>query len=374
VTRRPWLDSQPVIKNYICNNLHLQGFFCKSSAFIRHTSGGFISAGLLKNRLRGRKISKNPKVDASGRNSLAAHFPGYDTISNAGIREATTLEAVKNSLRGGKMSARYLRLFKMASLVTAFLFLTTVFAEPNQTPADANKSETAEGKKSSRPMHTHPAFAERVKEREEMVATQIQARDVKDANVLAVMRVVPRHAFVPENVQRYAYGDHPLPIGFDQTISQPYIVAFMTEALELKPDSKVLEIGTGSGYQAAVCAEIAAEVYTIEIVEGLAKSAEEKLKELGYPNVFVRAGDGYFGWPEKAPFDAIIGTAAAERIPPPLIEQLKPGGRMILPYETNFGFQHLVLVTKDERGNISKRKVMPVMFVPMTGEVTKPEK
>jgi protein-L-isoaspartate(D-aspartate) O-methyltransferase len=193
-------------------------------------------------------------------------------------------------------------------------------------------------------------------------------------NVLKAMRIVPRHAFIPENVQMAAYGDYPLPIGFEQTISQPYIVAFMTEALALKPDSRVLEIGTGSGYQAAVCAEIAAEVYTIEIVEGLAKRAEEKLKELGYPNAFVKAGDGYFGWPEKAPFDAIIGTAAAERIPPPLIEQLKPGGRMILPYETNAGFQYLVLITKDEKGKISKKNVMPVRFVPMTGEVTKPEK
>jgi protein-L-isoaspartate(D-aspartate) O-methyltransferase len=245
--------------------------------------------------------------------------------------------------------------------------------------ADANaeserKQKSSEEKKPSRPAHTHSAFTQRTKEREGMVTAQIQARDIEDLNVLAAMRIVPRHAFVPENVQKAAYGDYPLPIGFDQTISQPYIVAFMTEALGLKPDSKVLEIGTGSGYQAAVCAEIAAEVYTIEIVEGLAKSAEEKLKELGYPNVFVRAGDGYFGWPEKAPFDAIIGTAAAERIPPPLIEQLRPGGRMILPYETKSGFQYLVLVTKDDKGNISKRNVMPVMFVPMTGEVTKPEK
>ncbi len=272
------------------------------------------------------------------------------------------------------MSAKYMRLFKMSSLLIVFLFLTTLFAEPNQGPADANKSKAAEEKKISRPEHKHPAFAERKKEREEMVAEQIEARDIKDTNVLKAMRIVPRHAFIPENVQKQAYGDYPLPIGFDQTISQPYIVAFMTESLGLEPNSKVLEIGTGSGYQAAVCAEIAAEVYTIEIVEGLAKRAEEKLKELGYPNVFVKAGDGYFGWPEKAPFDAIIGTAAAERIPPPLIEQLKPGGRMILPYETNLGFQHLVLVTKDGKGNISKRKVMPVMFVPMTGEVTKSEK
>jgi methylase of polypeptide subunit release factors len=172
--------------------------------------------------------------------------------------------------------------------------------DANQAPADANaeserKQKASEEKKAPRPEHTHPAFAQRVKEREEMVATQIQARDVDDPNVLKAMRIVPRHAFVGAREQGLAYADHPLPIGYDQTISQPYIVAFMTQALELKPDSKVLEIGTGSGYQAAVCAEIAAEVYTIEIVEGLAKSAKELLKELGYPNVFVKAGDGYFG-------------------------------------------------------------------------------
>ncbi|MFZ0035204.1 MAG: protein-L-isoaspartate(D-aspartate) O-methyltransferase [Sedimentisphaerales bacterium] len=281
------------------------------------------------------------------------------------------------------MNTKYLGLFKKRlytalPLVTIFIFITTVFAEPNQLPADANakserKQEVAEEKKAERPEHRHPAFAERIKEREEMVATQIQARDVNDPNVLKAMRIVPRHAFVPDNEQQYAYNDQPLPIGFGQTISQPYIVAFMTQALALKPDSKVLEIGTGSGYQAAVCAEIAAEVYTIEIVEGLAKSAKECLKELGYPNVFVRAGDGYFGWKENAPYDAIIGTAAAGKIPLPLLEQLKPDGRMILPVEDHSGFQYLVLVTKDQKGNLSRRNVMPVRFVPMTGEVTKPE-
>jgi protein-L-isoaspartate(D-aspartate) O-methyltransferase len=202
-----------------------------------------------------------------------------------------------------------------------------------------------------------------------MVSKQIEAEDINDANVLRAMRIVPRHFFVPGDKQEYAYIDLPLPIGQGQTISQPYIVGFMTEALELKPDSKVLEIGTGSGYQAAVCAEIAGEVYTIEIIEGLAESAEAKLKELGYKNVFVKCGDGYFGWAQAGPFDAIIGTAAAEKIPPPLIEQLKPTGRMILPYETEAGFQNLVLVTKDPNGAIHKENVLPVRFVPMTGKV-----
>jgi protein-L-isoaspartate(D-aspartate) O-methyltransferase len=225
----------------------------------------------------------------------------------------------------------------------------------------------------------HPAFAERADEREEMVITQIQKpadirAPVRDPNVLAAMRIVPRHAFVPFSEQPYAYGDFPRPIGYNQTISQPYIVAFMTEALQLKPNSRVLEIGTGSGYQAAVCAEIAEKVYTIEIVEGLAKRAKKDLEELGYKNVFVRFGDGFFGWKEEAPFDAIIGTAAAGRIPEPLLEQLKPGGRMILPYGSPRGFQYLVVITKDRDGKISKQSVMPVTFVPMTGEVMKPEK
>ena len=244
-------------------------------------------------------------------------------------------------------------------------------AEPNlppeQEPEDPNE------KKPLHPIHKHPAFAERVEERARMVSRQIEARAVKDPNVLKAMRVVPRHAFIRSREQRYAYADYPLPIGYDQTISQPYIVAFMTEALKLDPNSVVFEVGTGSGYQAAVCAEICKEVYTIEIVEELAKSAKTRLKELGYPNVFTKAGDAFFGWPEHAPFDAIIGTAAAGRIPEPLIEQLKIGGRMILPYGSPYGFQYLVLITKDKDGNLQSKNVMPVRFVPMTGEVQKPE-
>jgi len=243
-------------------------------------------------------------------------------------------------------------------------------ADANKKPDDANQQGDKEYGKLPRPDHNHPAFAERVDERKRMVDRQIRARDVKDPNVLKAMQIVPRHAFVPAGWQWAAYTDRPLSIGEGQTISQPYIVAFMTEALNLKPDSKVLEIGTGSGYQAAVCAEIAREVYTIEIVEGLAKSAKERLKKLGYKNVFVKAGDGFFGWPDKAPFDAIIGTAAAKRIPEPLLEQLKPGGRMIIPTGRAWG-QYLELITKDKKGKIRKSRVMPVRFVPMTGEVQK---
>ncbi len=222
----------------------------------------------------------------------------------------------------------------------------------------------------NRSRHSHPAFQERVSERWQMVLRQIELREVRDPNVLQAMRVVPRHAFVPAAQRAYAYEDRPLYIGYGQTISQPYIVAFMTEALRLDPNSTVLEIGTGSGYQAAVCAEIAREVHTIEIVEPLALSAAEVLTQLGYRNVHVKAGDGYFGWPEKGPFDAIIGTAAAGEVPPPLIEQLKTGGRMILPVEDKYGLQRLVLLTKDEQGGLHKKDVLPVRFVPMTGVST----
>jgi protein-L-isoaspartate(D-aspartate) O-methyltransferase len=262
------------------------------------------------------------------------------------------------------------RLFRFAFLLCIVVSMAISMSEIGVILA-AEKKQDPNEVKILPPDHNHPAFTERIEERAKMVRQQIQARDVKDPNVLAAMRVVPRHAFVRAGEQRTAYGDWPLPIGHGQTISQPYIVAFMTEALKLDPNDKVLEIGTGSGYQAAVCAEIAKEVYTIEIVEPLAKSAAAKLKELGYHNVFVQAGDGFFGWPKKAPFDAIIGTAAAGRIPQPLIDQLKPGGRMILPVEGRLGFQYLVLITKDEKGYLHKRNVMPVRFVPMTGEVEK---
>ena len=234
-------------------------------------------------------------------------------------------------------------------------------ADANQVPADAN----------ARPDHNHPAFAERIEEREKMVAQQIQGfgRDIRDPNVLASLRTVPRHAFVGPGDLRRAYADQPLPIGLGQTISQPYIVAYMTEALKLGADYKVLEIGTGSGYQAAVCAEIVREVYTIEIIEKLAESAKERLRKLGYGNVSVKAADGYFGWAEYGPFDTIIVTCAAGFVPPPLIEQLKPDGRMILPLGSPFGAQTLVLVTKDDKGRVRSRSLLPVRFVPMLGRI-----
>ena len=203
-------------------------------------------------------------------------------------------------------------------------------------------------------------------ERECMVHEQIEARGVTNAAVLGAMRAVPRHEFVPEQYRDAAYADHPLPIGHEQTISQPYIVALMTELLQLKPGAKVLEVGTGSGYQAAILAEVGAEVYTIEIVEPLAKSAAERLKRLGYTKVQVKFGDGYVGWKEHASFDGIIVTAAAEPVPPPLIEQLKPGGRLVIPVGQPFAPQMLVVIEKDATGKITMRDITPVVFVPLT--------
>ena len=204
--------------------------------------------------------------------------------------------------------------------------------------------------------------------REWMVKTQIESRGVKDPLVLKAMRQVPRHLFVPKTYQEEAYADEPLPIGEGQTISQPYIVALMTELLGLKGEEKVLEIGTGSGYQAAILAEIAKEVYSIEIICLLAEKAESTLKELGYKNITVKCGDGYQGWKEHSLFDGIIVTAAPDHIPQPLVDQLKIGGRLVIPVGELF--QELILVTKTEKG-IKKENVIPVRFVPMTGEAEK---
>ena len=189
---------------------------------------------------------------------------------------------------------------------------------------------------------------------------------VKDSAVLRAMRTVPRHLFVPDDLVEVAYEDQPLPIGHGQTISQPFIVASMTEILEVGSEDRVLEIGTGSGYQAAVLAEIVATVLTIEIVEPLAESARERLKRLGYENVTVRGGDGYFGWKEEAPFDGIIVTAAASHIPPPLLDQLRLGARMVIPVGPPFQVQTLMLVEKGMDGKIVQRSLMPVRFVPFT--------
>lgn len=204
--------------------------------------------------------------------------------------------------------------------------------------------------------------------RERMVQEQLVRRGIADERVLGALGRVPRHRFLPERVRDEAYGDHPVSIGEGQTISQPYIVAEMT-ALALSatpPLRRVLDVGTGSGYQAAVLAELAREVYTIEIVRPLYERAEKTLRELNYRNVQVRFGDGYRGWPEEQPFDAIMVTAAPDHVPPALVEQLAPGGRMVVPVGTYM--QALKIITKDEKGRVTERDTMPVLFVPMTGE------
>jgi protein-L-isoaspartate(D-aspartate) O-methyltransferase len=192
-------------------------------------------------------------------------------------------------------------------------------------------------------------------------------REQLDSRLLGVLQQVPRHRFVPSAHLDQAYANRPLPIGHGQTISQPYIVALMTDLLALRPGDRVLEIGTGSGYQAAVLAELAREVYSIEIVEPLAMRARKALAETGHGGVALRIGDGYYGWPEAAPFDAIVVTAAASHVPPPLVKQLKPGGRMIIPVGTAFLTQHLMLVEKQADGTLLNRQILPVRFVPLTG-------
>lgn len=203
------------------------------------------------------------------------------------------------------------------------------------------------------------------RQREGMVRDTIEARGVRSPNVLRVMRSVPRHLFIPESRRQAAYEDHPVPIGHGATISQPYIVALMTELLEPAPTHKVLEIGTGSGYQAAVLAKLTRHVYSIEIVPELAKSAATTLKSLGYTNVTVRHGDGYKGWPEEAPFDLIIVTAAPPEIPKTLIDQLKPGGKLVAPVGSSVFGQELVVAEKSGEGKVRTRPVIPVAFVPM---------
>jgi protein-L-isoaspartate(D-aspartate) O-methyltransferase len=206
-----------------------------------------------------------------------------------------------------------------------------------------------------------------MEDRMEMVERQIRSRGISDQQVLDVLERVPRHEFVPDEYKSQAYADHPLPIGHGQTISQPYIVALMTELLQLESSDRVLEIGTGSGYQAAILAELVEEVYTIEIIEALAAQARERLESLGFDNVRVLHADGYYGWQEHAPFDAIIVTAAPDHIPQPLVQQLADGGKMVIPVGPPGGYQTLWEITK-KGDDVTKRNVTGVLFVPLTGE------
>ena len=244
---------------------------------------------------------------------------------------------------------------------------TTIEADAVTEPAPARAAATSSAPAISR--LTRPRTKERAYERHRMVRHHIEARGVRDPTVLEAIRNVPRHWFVPPKYQSAAYVDRPLPIGHDQTISQPYIVALMTELLGLKPGEKVLEIGTGSGYQAAVLSELTDEVYTIEIVEPLAERTMKLFNEKGYHAVRARIGDGYRGWPAAAPFDAIIVTCAPDDVPKPLVEQLAIGGRMCIPVgSSGWAGQELVLLTKEKDGTLKRKSIIPVRFVPMTGE------
>lgn len=230
------------------------------------------------------------------------------------------------------------------------------------------------GQKTMENVPEHPAFSERINEREQMVERDIAHypyQPVKDPGVLDAMRRVPRHVFVPEDFRDQAYQNTPLLIGYNQTISQPYMVAYMTELLDIQTEHKVLEIGTGSGYQAAILGELCDHVYSIEIVEALGLKAENLLQELGYGQIEVRIGDGYEGWPEKAPFDRIIVTCAPEDIPQPIVDQLSPGGHIVIPVGEENQTQYLVFVSKNKKGEISRKYGHPVRFVPMTGKSRK---
>lgn len=254
-----------------------------------------------------------------------------------------------------------IRIFFIFILFSALLFPAAAVA--------GGKREEPDGTAESEQQESSPEHGERKEERLRMVETQIASRGITDTKVLDALRTVPRHLFVPETVRSSAYQDRPLPIGHGQTISQPYIVAFMTEQLDLAAGDRVLEVGTGSGYQAAVLAEIVDKVYTIEIIDELAREAREKLERLGYSSVKVKAGDGYFGWKEHAPFDAVIVTAAAGHLPPPLLDQLKPGGIICIPVGPVYQVQTLMLVRKDKDGAVTTEQLLPVRFVPMTGAV-----
>lgn len=235
---------------------------------------------------------------------------------------------------------------------------------------------SAPGDTELKPGPCHPSFppeppALRLA-RQKMVEFQLRARDIIDSRVLFVMGRIPRHEFVPPELLSEAYDDHPLPIGHQQTISQPYIVALMTQLARPRPEHKALDIGTGSGYQAAILAELCREVYSIEIIKPLAEEAARRLKRLGYTNIMVKAGDGYRGWPEKAPFDVIIVAAAPDHVPQPLVDQLAPGGRLVIP--VGRVEQQLMVIEKRPDGSIFRESVAPVLFVPMTGEAQQTRK
>ena len=257
-----------------------------------------------------------------------------------------------------------------AGLAVAVVIGTSLLLRPWM--ADLLSAEPALPPSSSlgaKPSNETTEDARYVEARKGMVEVDLRGRDITDAKVLEVMGRIPRHRFVPEKLQGAAYADMPLPIGHGQTISQPYIVALMTQAVRPKPTSRALDIGTGSGYQAAVLAGLCKEVYSVEILKPLAEIARKRLADMGYNNITVRAGDGYRGWPEKAPFDIIVVAAAPDHVPQPLVDQLAPGGRLVIP--VGRFFQELLLIEKQKDGTSRRRSIAPVRFVPMRGEAEK---
>lgn len=253
--------------------------------------------------------------------------------------------------------------FRLAAFSFLFVFVL------NAHPADEQPEPTVLLESAPADARSGPEFDRaRADEREAMVARQVEGRGIRDERVLAAMRTVPRHAFVPDGQRSRAYADRPLPIGHGQTISQPYIVAYMSEQLGIEPGDRVLEIGTGSAYQAAVLAAMGAEVVSVEIIEALAASAARRLDGMGFGNVTVLHGDGYYGYPAMAPYDAIIVTAAAEHVPPPLVAQLKPGKPMVIPVGRAGWTQNLLRIERREDGSTRSRNLMAVSFVPLTGE------
>jgi len=254
------------------------------------------------------------------------------------------------------------------ALTAAVLLAIVAAALPSSPPTRKDWGRTGELDSSQPALRPERDDAEKrfAELRASMVERQLRGRDITDSRILRAMEKVPRHLFVPEESRHEAYRDGPLPIGYGQTISQPYIVALMTQLAHPRPEGRALDIGTGSGYQAAVLAELVEEVYSVEILPSLAEEAAARLKGLGYDKVVVRCADGYRGWPEQAPFDLIILAAAPDHVPQPLVDQLAPGGRLVLPVGELY--QELVVVEKDARGAVRRRGVIPVRFVPMTGE------
>lgn len=253
----------------------------------------------------------------------------------------------------------------LLAVVAGGVWLALIRDGTDNGPGSPTGDRDQERARPDRSVDDSPAEREWARQRRQMVQRQLTARGIRNARVLDAMGRVPRHQFVPEAWRDRAYHDGPLPIGEDQTISQPYIVAFMTEVVDPKPGQRVLEVGTGSGYQAAVLGEIVADVYTIELLPALARQAGARLERLGYGNVHTRQGDGYLGWPEAAPFDAILVTAGAKHVPAPLFEQLKPGGKMVIPVGQPPHDLSLRLITKGADGKQQSRDLLPVRFVPL---------